>query len=155
MWWTIEKQMPLKRHTICLLLRLIVGGIFIAASYSKILDPAGFATAVSNYQMLPINIVNLFSVILSWTELFLGLCLIIGAWVPGAALLANTLFAAFFCALIVNLIRGVDISCGCFSNTPAENPNTIWYVIRDSIFLTLGSSLLYCIMNHKEGLNGR
>ncbi len=124
-------------------LRLLLGGIFLFASYDKILHPEAFAQAVYNYQILPDHLVNLAALILPWLELLLGLCLIAGVWLPGTILISTGLLTVFIAALIFNQIRGLDIHCGCFSTETSEGPAGILTVIRDlffwaiSIYLTL------------------
>jgi uncharacterized membrane protein YphA (DoxX/SURF4 family) len=128
-----------------LLARLALGGIFIYSSADKILHPGDFARAVYNYQILPRALINLAAIALPWAELALGLCLVTGVWLPGAALFTNLLLWAFFAALLVNQVRGIDVHCGCFSSRPdpASPPPTAWYLVRDSVFLLLGGSVFF------------
>ena len=39
--------------------RIVLGAVFIAASYNKILDPEAFAVAIFRYQILPGVLINL------------------------------------------------------------------------------------------------
>ncbi len=52
--------------------RLVLGAVFIYASWDKIYHPAAFAKQVYNYQMLPVMASNLFAMSLPWMELFAG-----------------------------------------------------------------------------------
>jgi uncharacterized membrane protein YphA (DoxX/SURF4 family) len=122
-------------------IRLILGAVFVLASVDKILHPAAFAKAIYNYQILPDALINLTAIILPWLELLLGILLIWGLWLPGAALLANLLLLVFFGALLFNLARGLDVHCGCFSTSTEGTPATTWYLIRDTIFVVLGCYL--------------
>ena len=132
--------------------RLILGIIFALASIDKIIHPAAFAKAVYNYQILPDTLINLTAIILPWLELILGIFLILGLWLPGAVLLSNILLVTFFGALVFNLVRGLDIQCGCFiiSQETTSNLSMCWYVIRDGIFLLLGLYLLSHIFSGKR-----
>jgi uncharacterized membrane protein YphA (DoxX/SURF4 family) len=122
--------------------RWILGVVFIYASIHKILDPAAFARAVYLYQILPDGLVNLAALVLPWVELFLGILLIIGIWMPGTAALCTLLFMVFMGALSYNLARGLDIGCGCFSTSPAAEAAGIRTVARDGIFLVVSLYLL-------------
>jgi uncharacterized membrane protein YphA (DoxX/SURF4 family) len=139
-----------------ILLRLFLGAIFVYASVDKILRPSAFAEIIYNYQVLPEALINLASVILPWLELLLGLLLIFGFWLPGAVLIANSLFLVFFATLIFNSARGLDIDCGCFSVSTADSPggHMLWYLLRDSFFLLLGLCLFFSIFfrRRKRGL---
>ncbi len=138
-----EKAWP--RH-VALAARLILGAVFIYASLDKILNPAAFAETVFNYQLLPAHLINLMALILPWLELFLGVLLLSGIWLPGAVFGANLLMITFLSALIYNTARGLNISCGCF---PAEATASVlsWRdVLRDVFFLGISSYLLFVII---------
>jgi uncharacterized membrane protein YphA (DoxX/SURF4 family) len=95
--------------------RVLLGGLFIYASVSKILDPAGFSRTVFYYQLLPTSAVNLVAIILPWIELLVGVLLVIGIQVRGAAFVAAGSLIVFTAAMISALVRGLNIDCGCFS----------------------------------------
>ncbi|MFO8084056.1 MAG: cation diffusion facilitator family transporter [Desulfobacterales bacterium] len=123
-------------------LRLLLGGIFLYASYDKILHSHAFAQAVYNYQILPDAAVNLAALTLAWLELLLGLCLIAGFWLPGATVLSTGLLTVFIGSLIFNQIRGLDIYCGCFSTETTDGPAGLWIVARDVTFLAIAVYLM-------------
>ncbi|MFP4573167.1 MAG: MauE/DoxX family redox-associated membrane protein [Desulfobacterales bacterium] len=122
--------------------RIFMGVVFLYASYDKILNPQAFAEAVYNYQILPDFAVNLVALVLPWVELAAGLCLITGAWLPGAALICALLMAAFTAALVFNQIRGLDVHCGCFSTQATHGPANLLTVIRDLFFFVVSVYLL-------------
>jgi len=128
-----------------LLLRLALGGIFIAASVDKILHPAAFASIVRDYKVLPDTLSNLAALVLPWLELVLGVLLLAGVWRASALVLANLLLLLFWTTLLVNYFRGIDVGCGCFSTSAAQQHGMFWYVVRDGLFvvLGLGAALVY------------
>ena len=117
--------------------RWILGIVFLYASFHKILYPAAFAEAVYLYQILPDWLVNLAALVLPWLELFLGVFLIIGLWMPGSVIISSLLFIIFMGALSYNMTRGLDISCGCFSTSATEGAVDIWTVLRDGMFMAV------------------
>jgi len=121
--------------------RLLLGAIFIAASLDKIAHPAEFAKIVSNYQILPGYLINIAAIVLPWLEAVLGLFIVCGWWLPGATALANLLLVCFLGALAQAAARGIDLQCGCFSVKAAGSTHTIWYFVRDSLFLLLGTTV--------------
>ncbi len=123
--------------------RLILGGIFIFASVDKIVHPGAFAQVIRNYGILPDILVNLTAVVLPWLELFVGIALVAGFQLPGAAVICETLLLVFWGALVFNIARGVDVHCGCFSTNVSGKPHTLWYLFRDTVFLAVGGYLLY------------
>jgi len=122
-----------------------LGGIFVYASYDKILHPVPFAEIVYNYQILPDPLVNLAALLLPWIELLVGLSLILGVWLPGALLICNLLLLVFFSTLVFNLARGLDIDCGCFTTSigPSSGGHMLWYLFRDGFFLFVAVYLFF------------
>lgn len=111
--------------------------------YDKLLHPQAFPGVIFNYQVLPDSLVNITAILLPWVELMLGLSRIINVWVPGSVVLGNLLLLSFFSMLIFNLVRGLDVSCGCFSTGPGEKGADYSTVLRD-ISILLVSGYLFC-----------
>lgn len=118
--------------------RLVLGGIFIYASLDKIAHPRAFAEIIANYALLPDWSVTLPALVLPWLELLAGLCLVAGAWRRSAALLLSLLLLAFILALGVNALRGIDLSCGCFSTSAADKESAWTLILRDLLILIPG-----------------
>ena len=141
----IEKESFL-RKPLQFWLRLILGAIFVVASADKIYQPAAFAQAIYNYQILPDTLINIMAIILPWLEILLGLFLIIGLWLPGTVTLTNLLLVTFLGALVFNMAQGLDVHCGCFSTSTEGAPATAWYLIRDASFLLMGGYLFFKVV---------
>jgi uncharacterized membrane protein YphA (DoxX/SURF4 family) len=120
-----------------ILVRMILGAVFIYASWDKIVNPSDFAKAVDNYQILPKILVNPTAWFLPWLEMVCGVCLLIGWITRGSALIIAGLLAAFIGALGYSLYRGLDIQCGCFSLTAEESVPLYVDILRDVIFLVM------------------
>jgi uncharacterized membrane protein YphA (DoxX/SURF4 family) len=112
--------------------RPILAIIFFYAGIEKIADPGEFAVAIYNYQLLPDIAVNALAVILPWLEIIIATCLVTGFYVRGAALISSALFLTFATALTINLLRGLDISCGCFG---ASSGNINWFYLGRDLSL--------------------
>lgn len=100
--------------------RLLIGGLFVYASFHKILDPAEFAQAIRNYQLGPVELTNLAAMILPWLELIAGALLIVGIQTRPSALITTCLLAVFLVGLYRAYFIGLDIACGCFSSAAAS-----------------------------------
>ena len=99
-----------------LMLRVILGIIFIYASYDKILDPAGFSKNIHNFHTTD-NLVwveNLVALILPWLELIIGVFLIFGVFLEGSTSITIGLYIFFIIILSQAVFRGIDVHCGCF-----------------------------------------
>jgi len=97
-----------------MLSRLIVGGIFIYASFYKIVEPSMFAKSILYYHLVPGPLVNLMAIILPWLEILVGLALVFGVVYRGAVWWANLMLVIFIVALASTIARNLDIECGCF-----------------------------------------
>lgn len=124
--------------TLAVLLRMFVAGIFLFASYDKILHPADFASIIKDYRILPDILINPAAIILPWLELMLGVLLVAGKWLEGSLFLVNALMLLFWTALAVSAFRGIDIGCGCFSTAKDSGGNMAWYLVRDGFFVLAG-----------------
>lgn len=131
-----RQDIQLKNSYTIFLLRLFVGGVFIYASIDKIAHPAQFAHAIENYRILPHFFVNIFAIILPWVELVAGLLLISGVWSGASALLISGLLAMFIIAIMAGLMRGLDISCGCFTTTGGQKIG-LTLIIKDVVLLLI------------------
>jgi putative oxidoreductase len=132
-------QKLLRNHWIKLVARLLLGSIFIYASYHKILAPDEFAKIVYGYDLFPSETINLIAIIIPFIELISGIALIIGIYTRPAAIIIIGMLAAFVIAISINIIRGHEFDCGCFSSDTSQAVNSVWQTLgRDMIFMMLG-----------------
>tara|TARA_B100001971_G_C18102642_1_gene489735 strand:+ start:371 stop:853 length:483 start_codon:yes stop_codon:yes gene_type:complete len=99
-----------------LIFRVILGIIFIYASYDKILDPAAFSKNIHNFHLTPVAIENLAALIIPWLELIIGVLLIIGLFLEGTTSIIIVLLIFFIVILSQAVYRGIDVHCGCFTS---------------------------------------
>lgn len=129
--------------------RIILGLIFIFASWDKVLASAAFAEVVANYQLLPEVLVVPSAIFLPWLELTCGICLVANRWTGGSAIIVTVLILIFTAAIGFNIYRGMDIACGCFTLDQSA-PAGMWlYLLRDVIFMAMGVSTLRYAHAHK------
>jgi putative oxidoreductase len=127
---------------ILFIVRLVLAAIFIYAGVLKIADPAHFTQEIDNYQMLPYLLVTLLAVILPWVEVMCGILLIFGKWLRGASLILMAMNIVFIIAISAALLRGLDISCGCFGAGASEKVG-IRKIVEDIIFLAGAAFVFY------------
>ena len=85
----------LENRILIFLLRLILGGLFIYASWGKLLNPEDFGRAIRGYDMLPLGTIGILSVLLPYLEFFSGLFLIIGIFKRGSAFIILAMLVIF------------------------------------------------------------
>ena len=96
-----------------IILRVIVGAVFLWASFTKIVDPLKFAREISNYHIVPFGLENTIAIFLPWLEFLIGSALILGIMVDGALIISSTLLLMFNVLVMQAMIRGFNIECGC------------------------------------------
>ena len=121
--------------------RILLGGIFVFAGITKIVDPDGFSEAIENYRLLPLMFINSLAIYLPYLEVIVGLILILGPRRKGAVLLLNLMMLGFTFGIIYAMIRGLDIDCGCFG-TGESSKIGFPVLIRDLVLLLI-SILLF------------
>jgi uncharacterized membrane protein YphA (DoxX/SURF4 family) len=119
--------------------RLLLGGIFIYAGYSKIFLPnsnlwpylflkfsvslnlTNFATQVEAFKMLPAWAVQFVAHTLPFAEISLGLLVLIGWRLRIWSSLLTVLMLGFTFAVLRAYILHMDINCGCFATPQPVN----------------------------------
>jgi len=143
------------------LLRVALGAVFIIASLDKIQNPEAFATTVANYRILPYTAINGVAVVLPWLEIVTGTFLVLGVWVRANTMIMWGLLLVFSIAISQALVRGLDISCGCFTTNPVAEKMSLWTLIWDLIWLCWGIVLWvfdrgsYSLLNLWEKRKGK
>lgn len=122
--------------------RMFVGVLLLTASIDKIADPAAFAQSIEDYRVISGPVVTILATTIPWMELLCGLAMIFGIVVPGASLLAGSLLFVFTLAVVSALLRGLDITCGCFT----QDPNAArlgWLKVAENFILIAVTVYLY------------
>jgi uncharacterized membrane protein YphA (DoxX/SURF4 family) len=101
---------------ILLFFRFVVGGVFIWAGLSKIFDPLGFAQNIANYRIFSQALSLFLALIMPWMEVICGLLLVLGIFRETASFMLSGSLVVFLGLIIVTLVRGLDIDCGCFGS---------------------------------------
>jgi putative oxidoreductase len=133
-----------------IIIRLIIGAVFIYASIGKLFHPAEFAKAILRYELLPLGLVNIQAIIMPWVEFTIGILLIIGIFKKGTSMLASISLVLFLFALISAYARGLDISCGCFSLEETSSKGDILSRIIQDFFMLIGTVIIYLFSNKQK-----
>jgi hypothetical protein len=77
--------------------------------------------AIYRYQLIPHAAINALAVFLPWLELVCAVALVFLPRLRGGAFaLVILMLLVFTAAISINLYRGIDIACGCFSVNAAK-----------------------------------
>jgi uncharacterized membrane protein YphA (DoxX/SURF4 family) len=136
-------------RVLALVLRLLLGGVFVYAAWVKVKDPmsrALFAIDLDAYQVIPLRYVQTVALIIPLAEMAAGALLVLSAIgvllrpVNRALLLSLRLSSVLVCLSLVVFIgamswaklSGKNIDCGCFG--PGE-PISWKTMVRDGSML--------------------
>jgi len=129
------KVIPPRHHNLRnWILRLVVGGAFVIAGALKIAGPAKFAVDVSNYRLVPHELINLVAILVPWIEVTAGAFVLAGIWLRTAALVITSLTVMFFAVIVSALARGLNIECGCFGTVGGKHVGLVNLAIDSTLF---------------------
>ena len=143
---------PKMRDHLQLAIRWTIALLFLAAATPKIIAPQDFALVVFRYHLLPDNLINLAALVLPWIELVAGITLLMPAptWQRAAALILVGLLALFTAAIAINLERGLDIDCGCFTLKAGAGHISAWNMGRNFILIVLTIGAVWELRTKKK-----
>jgi uncharacterized membrane protein YphA (DoxX/SURF4 family) len=110
--------------------------MFLEAAWGKFLDPEDFSLLVTQYQFLPLPLVNGFSLWLASFEIVVALGIILTPWEKEFSALVGLMMVMFIIALAQALGRGLGIACGCFDINGAADAGETWFsLVRDVVLM--------------------
>ncbi|BBB33163.1 DoxX family protein [Thermotomaculum hydrothermale] len=128
--------------------RIIVALVFLYSGSVKILNLYQFGEIINNYHILPSFLIIPFASLITTSEIILGIMFLLGVYEKETAVLLILLNIVFIFAMASAIIRGIDTSCGCFS----QNGEVVGIkdIVRDIVFIML---ILLVLMGRKYGKN--
>jgi len=119
-----------------LVVRVVLGAIFVVAGASKVGHAAEFAQQIAAFRLLPQPVIAPMALVLPFLEIMLGVYLIVGLFTRAAAWVAAALLLMFDGAIASAVVRGMTLNCGCFGTH--DTTVTTWTeVARDAVFVLL------------------
>lgn len=152
----VDERQPWVITTIVVLMRLVVGGIFIFSGFVKAIDPWGTYYKVTEYLLTLgwdtlANQALFFAFALPALELLLGVATFVGAYRRSAPV-AVLLFMALMLPLTLWLaVTNAVPDCGCFGDALIL---TNWATFGKNLLLTLGALFLLFFGRHVPGVFG-
>ncbi len=127
-WWSL------------LILRILIGGIFIYAGIVKLQKPENFADSIATFHLLPVAGINLVALGLPLFEIIMGGLLLINRYARMAGCALTLLCAVFMLAFTQALLRGLPVDCRCFGEMGySSNP---WAFVFRDLLLLIGCIIL-------------
>jgi len=131
----------LSNEYLVLMVRIILGCVFIVASIEKAANPASFVQSIGNYRLVSFDVATVMATVLPWIELLCGLAFLFGLFTRGGAFLSFIMLIVFTAAVTSAVLQGLDISCGCFTQDPTVG-KVGWMKVGENVLLTGASVFL-------------
>ncbi|MDX2146330.1 MAG: DoxX family protein [Planctomycetota bacterium] len=102
--------------------RVAIGGLFLFSAWQKlkpaapprVSGPQSFALNLQAFDIVPTVLVKPTAFILPWAEVIAGILVVVGLWTRAAGALIGVMLASFTLGVVSVILRGMDITCGCF-----------------------------------------
>ena len=128
-------------RTLSFAARILLAIVFLIAGAEKIGALRTFGKSIAAYEILPEAMANIAALLFVWAELVVGVLLLAGAAIRGAALVTSGMLVVFLIAIVSALARGMTIDCGCFAGDPT--PVGMMKVLEDVGLLAAALFLVY------------
>jgi uncharacterized membrane protein YphA (DoxX/SURF4 family) len=126
-----------------LLIRMLVGGVFIYAGVRKAWETQDFTRDLQHYAIIPrMDVIILLAVYLPWVELFAGLAVVFRRLQLGGLIAIAGMMLIFTGALTSAWARGLDLSCGCFGKEKEAIRTNFPALLARDLVLLAGSLVL-------------
>ena len=86
----------LSNKVLQIILRLVIGGIFLYASLDKLFNPEEFAKIIKGYDILPLSFINIFAIVLPYVEFVAGIFLVFGVYKKGSSAVISLIFTYIY-----------------------------------------------------------
>ena len=124
-----------------LILRLVLGTVFLMSAAAKLAAPRQFVADVKEYRLLPRPLASAFGYVLPYAELSAAIMLMGGFYINVAALAVAVMLVVFLIAVGAAMIRKLNLTCSCFGLLYRERVG--WPTqIRDGILLAMALVVL-------------
>jgi len=134
-----------------LIVRLLIGSVFIYAGFIKLIDPKAFAKVISQYDIVPDILLPVVAIVLPAAEFLAGLGLVMN--IRGSLMVIFNLLIVFIMVLGYGIFNDMDIDCGCFSTEDINAHNSLKQALFRDLFMIVAACYLYVYKRIKYETN--
>ena len=124
-----------------LLLRFVIGGVFVYAGFIKLMDPKSFAKVISQYDLIPEMLLAPSAIGLPLLELLAGLGLIFN--IRGSLSVIFGMLVLFVFFLWYGILNDLSIDCGCFSPEEIADYNSLKRAFYRDLLMIGGALFIF------------
>jgi hypothetical protein len=130
-----------------MVLRVVLGGLFLLAGFNKLAEPRDFAFAIKGFDLgMGSDLLSVLAFVVPWAEVLAGAALVLGVWARGAAGLLCVMLGGFTGGLLSVILREKNVDCSCFGQLKlfCGEGNIGWcHVIRNSAMLLAAAYVMW------------
>jgi uncharacterized membrane protein YphA (DoxX/SURF4 family) len=134
-----------------LIVRLVIGSVFIYAGFIKLIDPKAFAKLISQYDIVPDSLLPVVAIGLPAVEFLAGLGLVLN--IRGSLAVIFNLLVVFIMVLGYGIFNDMNIDCGCFSTEEINAHNSQKQALFRDFFMIAAACYLYVYKRIKYETN--
>ena len=132
-------------------LRALFGSVFVFSGTLKLFNTDDFIKTISYYKLLPKELELSIALIIIISEIILGCLASFNLWAWQSTYILLLMLAIFTLAMISAVIRGIDLSCGCFGPLEIVNRESnlriLFPFVRNGMLIVIG---LFLIRNTRQ-----
>lgn len=128
-------------YILFIVLRWVLGAIFIYAGFIKLLDPKAFAKVIAQYDIVPQILLPPVAVGLPALELLAGMGLIL--MIRGSLSVIFSLLLLFVLVLGYGLLNNLNVDCGCFSEEEIKGFSSLRIAFYRDLIMMAAASYIY------------
>lgn len=115
-WHVNQHKIYIFKSWLLLIIRVVVGSVFLISGFSKIITVSEFAVTISLLTNLPHALALITAIVVAGFELLFGVCLTIGLLTRFSSAAITILLVLFLAVIVHSLIAEQNINCGCFGS---------------------------------------
>jgi uncharacterized membrane protein YphA (DoxX/SURF4 family) len=128
-------------YILFVVLRWVLGAVFVYAGFVKLLDPKAFAKVIAQYDVIPQILLPAVAVGLPALELLAGLGLIL--MIRGSLSVIFSLLLLFVLVLGYGLLNNLNVDCGCFSEEEMRGFKSLRISFYRDLLMIAAASYIY------------
>lgn len=129
-------------------LRILFGLLFIFSGVTKVTNVSAFQDAIMNFAIIPDYYVEFVSYIICLLEILIGFCITFNLLTTLMLQIMIYVLVLFTSVIVVQLVQGGDISCGCFGDLSSDKIDELT-VGRNIVLILWAFLLLYNYLKRK------
>lgn len=128
-------------HYSSLIVRIVIGGLFVVAGLLKLFDLNAFAWTIFQYGLVPQGLIPIAAMVLPLIEVIAGTAFVLNARQSFLAMLV--LLGLFMVVLAYGIMTGLAVECGCFPGEELTGGSSLRAALLRDLAMLAGVLYVY------------